>query len=262
MKKITIIFTVLLVLIGTGVLYFNQNTTTENANSQDNSNVSENADSFIVNPQTPTNSVTVESVTLSKDSYVVLREVVAGALGQVIEISTPLTVGVHKDIQIPLGSADINGKELIVMVYDDQSSDKIFNDFDQPTIDENGNMIGRYVRSGKPISTSIAEGDASGMVGHSMTGMASMVKVKYTGKSFTPEKIEVPVGSMVAFVNESSTDMWVASAPHPAHTDLPTFDQFKPTKKGSVYRYVFDKQGEWTFHDHINPNAGGIVTVK
>ncbi len=219
-------------------------------------------DSLIISPQSPTDKVMVNSATLSKKGYIVLREIDGEKLSQVIEISKPLDKGTHENISIPVGNVDIVNKELIVMVYEDYANDGVFNDFDRPSLNEDGTMIANYIKTGKSIASTITEGDGSEMMGHSMAGMQSMVKVKYTDKGFIPEKIEVTKGSMVEFVNESNANMWVASSQHPSHTDLPTFDQFKPTKKGSIYRYVFDKKGKWMYHDHINASLGGIVTVN
>jgi len=213
---------------------------------------------LIVTPQTPNGKVVVDSAILSKQGYVVVREIQGDRLSQIVEISKPLSPGTHKNITISFGNADETNKDLIVMIYDDYKSDSIFNDFDQPAIDKNGNMTAVYVKTGKPLPTTITETDSSGMQGMNMSGM----KVSYTDKGFLPQQIKIPVGSMVEFVNNSSKDMWVASNPHPAHTDLPTFDQFKQYKSGSIYRYVFDKKGTWGFHDHLNPNAGGVVTVN
>ena len=147
-------------------------------------------------------------------------------------------------------------------IYEDYGNDGVFNDFDQPAINGDGFMTARYVKTGKSITSSIAEADSSDTQGMNMPGMKAMTIVKYTDKGFVPEKIEVPVGSMVEFINDSSTVMWVASTPHPQHTDLPTFDQFKAFKKGSIYRYVFDKMGTWGYHDHIRPSLGGVVVVN
>ncbi len=212
-----------------------------------------------VAPQFSKGEVRVESATLSKDGFVVAREVIGNKLGQVIEISKPLNAGMHKNIVIPLGDADVSKSELIVMIYEDYGNDGVFNDFDTPALNEEGFMTARYVKTGKPLPTSITEGESTAM---NMQGMKSMATVRYTGRGFVPDKIEVEAGSMVSFINESSTVMWVASTPHPQHTDLPTFDQFRPYKPGSTYRYIFDKKGTWGFHDHINPSRGGMVVVK
>lgn len=257
-----LIFIVVLITVAVGFLYFKS----PNSNSENTQNISaskENSlDTLSILPQTPTDEVIVKSATLSKKGYLVLREMDGEKLSQVVEISKPLDKGTHENISIPIGNADIANKELIVMVYEDYANDGVFNDFDRPALSESGTMTASYVKTGKPIASTITEGDGSEMMGHSMAGMQSMVKVKYTDKGFSPEKIDVTQGSMVEFINESSTDMWVASSQHPSHTDLPTFDQFKPTRKGSIYRYVFDKKGAWSYHDHINASLGGIVTVN
>ncbi len=259
-QKILITF-VLFLMVAFGLyLYFNQQTDKHEKNASGNKTTKQ--ETLQVFPQEPKDKVLVKSVTLSKKGFLVVREMEGDKLSQVVEISKPLDKGTYANITIPLGNADISNKKLIVMIYEDYGDDGVFNDFDRPMLDENGTMTANYVKTGKSLPATITEGDSSAMLGHNMAGMQSMIKVKYTDKGFIPEKIEVTQGSMVEFVNESSTDMWVASAPHPSHTDLPTFDQFKPTKKGSIYRYVFDKKGVWTYHDHINASIGGIVTVK
>jgi len=75
-------------------------------------------------------------------------------------------------------------------------------------------------------------------------------------------KIEVKTGNMVELINESIMDMWVASVLYPQHTKLPTFDQFRLYKKDAIYRYVFDMKGTCEYHDLINQNACGVVSVN
>lgn len=257
-----IIFTVLFLMSAFAVFLYLKPSKSVNKQTANNQSSESNPEDIVVSAQTPTDKVIVEKVKLSKKGFLVAREMEGDKLSQVIEISKPLDEGIHNNIEIPLGTADVKGKELIAMIYEDFDNDGVFNDFDQPALDENGNMTARYVKTGKPLPSSVTEGDSMAAMGHKMAGMKSMVKVKYTDKGFIPEKIEVESGSMVQFVNESSKVMWVASSLHPQHTKLPTFDQFKPVKKGAIYRYVFDKKGVWDYHDHINPSIGGVVTVK
>lgn len=214
-----------------------------------------------ITPQTPSDKVKVDSATLSKDGFLVVRQMEGDKLSQVVEMSKPLNAGTHKNITIPLGSSDVSSTELIVMIYEDYDNDDVFNDLDMPALNDEGMMTAVYVKTGEPLPASIVEADST-MPVHSMPGMKGMVKVRYTDSGFVPENVVVEKGSMVEFINESSTQMWVASAPHPSHQILPTFDQFKPTKKGSIYRYTFDKPGEWEYHDHINPSRGGTITVQ
>lgn len=212
-----------------------------------------------VQPQIPKGSVIVESAKLDKTGYLVIREVVGNRLGQIIEISSLLNPGLHNNIQISLGEAGINNKELIVMIYEDQG-DKSFNDLDMPFINSEGYVTASYVSTGKPLPQEITEGE-SNMAGHNMPGMQGMQRVRYTNDGFIPSSIRVASGTMVEFINESDNEMWVASNEHPSHEKLSTFDQFRGSKKGSLYRYVFDKKGTWDYHDHIAPSFEGVVIV-
>ncbi len=86
--------------------------------------------------------------------------------------------------------------------------------------------------------------------------------VVYTDAGFSPNKIEVAAGSVVVFKNESSSLMWVASAPHPTHTNYPEFDAKKGYEKDANYVFTFSKTGEFKYHDHLNPSRFGAVVVK
>lgn len=86
--------------------------------------------------------------------------------------------------------------------------------------------------------------------------------VVYTDAGFSPNKFEIAVNSVVVFKNESSVLMWVASAPHPMHTNYSEFDAKKEYEKGSSYSFTFDKTGEFKYHNHLNPSRFGAITVK
>jgi len=78
---------------------------------------------------------------------------------------------------------------------------------------------------------------------------------------FVPVTSFVKVGTKVTFKNTSNKPHWVASDPHPTHTDLPGFDSKAEIAPGASYTYTFDKAGRWLFHDHLNPAFGGAVDV-
>lgn len=86
--------------------------------------------------------------------------------------------------------------------------------------------------------------------------------IVYGDSGFSPNSITVKAGDTVMFKNDSSRDMWVASAPHPVHTDYPGFDAKKGYKKGETYSFIFDKVGTWKFHNHLNPTDFGSVTIE
>ncbi len=85
--------------------------------------------------------------------------------------------------------------------------------------------------------------------------------VKYTDAGFVPASIDVAPGTTVTFVNDSSGQMWVASDPHPTHTDLPGFDEHTAVSKGGTYSYTFTQAGSWGYHNHVHASAKGTVNV-
>ncbi len=86
--------------------------------------------------------------------------------------------------------------------------------------------------------------------------------VDYNDDGFTPKDITIKVNSMVTWVNKSSKLMWVASAVHPTHQELPGFDALVGFEKDESYSYTFTKLGKWRYHDHLTPTMFGSVTVE
>ncbi|HEY4522364.1 MAG TPA: plastocyanin/azurin family copper-binding protein [Candidatus Paceibacterota bacterium] len=105
------------------------------------------------------------------------------------------------------------------------------------------------------------------------TGPAATIS--YTDDGYAPASVTVKVGETVRFVNNSSRDMWPASARHPDHTAydgtalsahcaagaVSSFDACSARKAGQTYEFTFTKAGEWAFHDHLNTSKFGKVTV-
>ncbi len=87
------------------------------------------------------------------------------------------------------------------------------------------------------------------------------VAVKLTDKGFDPKTITIKVGTTVTWTNETDEQMWVASALHPTHLELPGFDQLTSSGKGSTYTYTFVKAGTWKYHNHVNASQFGVVVV-
>lgn len=85
--------------------------------------------------------------------------------------------------------------------------------------------------------------------------------VEYTQNGFIPKSMTVKVGTTVIWINKDINQMWVASAPHPQHTDLPGFDALKGYKTGETYSYTFTKVGNWKYHDHLTPSNSAVVNV-
>jgi plastocyanin len=99
--------------------------------------------------------------------------------------------------------------------------------------------------------------------------------VEYTDSGFSPQSLTVKLGTAVTFVNKTSGEMLVASAPHPVHTGYdgttmaqhcapgatPSFDECTPASAGGTYTFTFDKAGTWKYHNHIDPTKFGSITV-
>lgn len=100
--------------------------------------------------------------------------------------------------------------------------------------------------------------------------------ITYTDNGFSPNPLTVSVGDTVKFVNDSSHDMWVASAQHPTHTaysdttlnehcpdaDNTAFDQCEELSNGESWEFTFDKEGEWAYHNHMRSSDFGKVVVE
>lgn len=270
MNKIVIGIIVIVLLISTVIILKQSPKQSQNRIQQNEISSSTPTESLIIFP--PQNNtfdeVVVSSVTMPKSGYVVVREVDDRRLGQIVEISEYLTSGPHENVVVSLGREYMSADKLIVMLYGDTGNDQIMNDLDRPLRTENNLPIARYVSSGKVVPTDIlangfqAEAIAMMEMGKSMSGMAMpMETIRYTNEGYVPANMTIKQGTMIMFVNESDQDMWVASNGHPAHMDLPTFDQFEFSPKGTQYVYTFDQVGSWKYHDHIAPIYGGVITV-
>ena len=118
-------------------------------------------------------------------------------------------------------------------------------------------------KSAAEISKYVACGDIGGTAATSTETtvvVPKTVAVTYSANGFTPATFEINKGDTVTFTRGASAgNMWVASAPHPVHTDLPEFDQ---KKNGDSYSFTFDKVGTWKFHNHSGTSHFGSITVK
>jgi plastocyanin len=85
--------------------------------------------------------------------------------------------------------------------------------------------------------------------------------VSYTANGFEPNSITIKSGQTVTWTNKVSDEVWVASNPHPTHTDYPGFDELKSMSTGQTYSFTFTKVGKWGYHNHLNPSQQGTVVV-
>ena len=86
--------------------------------------------------------------------------------------------------------------------------------------------------------------------------------VVYSDSGFSPKSLNVKLGTTITFKNESSKSMWVASNPHPIHTDYSDFDAKRGYKKGESYQFTFTEAKEYSYHDHLNSGNEGTIKVE
>lgn len=103
----------------------------------------------------------------------------------------------------------------------------------------------------------------------------SGITVAYTDQGFSPSSVTIVLGTTVTFINQSTKDVWVASAKHPDHTVYggtslsqhcpdtanSSFDACAATASGGSYSFTFNKAGSWKYHDHITPTQFGTIVV-
>lgn len=87
-------------------------------------------------------------------------------------------------------------------------------------------------------------------------------EVIYTDEGYSPAILRVKPGTEVVFKNQSGAAMWTASSIHPTHLILPEFDAKVGAPVGESYSFIFTKNGEWKYHNHLKPNHGATIIVE
>lgn len=84
--------------------------------------------------------------------------------------------------------------------------------------------------------------------------------VVYTAEEgFVPNRLDVPTGATVLFVNDSDAFVWPASNIHPTHEVLPQFDPQRALGPGETWAYRFEENGYWRYHNHVEPSENGMI---
>lgn len=111
----------------------------------------------------------------------------------------------------------------------------------------------------------------------SLDGAANLptsASVSYDGASFSPSTVTIAEGGTVTFTSTVGT-MWVATAPHPAHTAYDGTDRathcavgytgpkpFDQCANGASFAFTFTQAGTFAYHNHSNPGAFGTIIVR
>ena len=106
---------------------------------------------------------------------------------------------------------------------------------------------------------------------------AKTYTVEINSNGYSPKELEINQGDRVTWINKNSVPHWPASAMHPTHTLYPgsgidkcgtekqkdIFDACRGLNLGENWSFVFDLEGSWAYHDHLNlANVGRIIVRK
>ncbi|MEP6710676.1 MAG: cupredoxin domain-containing protein, partial [Candidatus Saccharibacteria bacterium] len=86
------------------------------------------------------------------------------------------------------------------------------------------------------------------------------VVVTYTDHGFSPQALSVKVGTTLKVVNSSKSPLQFSSGSHPTHLEDPEINmsELKPGGEGTL---LIKTVGTHTFHNHLNSNDTGTLTV-
>ncbi len=151
--------------------------------------------------------------------------------------------------------------------------------------------IGSVLFFNKSVEQAIApadnEGEGNGVtsavpvpgsdVPEMVVGSGITAVVTYTDSGFDPQELgPIAPGDKVIFRNESSRPIWPATAMHPTHavydgTTLnehcaegaaPSFDSCRGIEPGGEWSFIFERVGNWQYHDHLKLGYYGTIVVK
>ncbi|MCH8311145.1 MAG: hypothetical protein IIB17_11710, partial [Chloroflexi bacterium] len=112
------------------------------------------------------------------------------------------------------------------------------------------------------VAETKGESDENGDHRPGITADVNVSEVQYLDDGFSPDSVTIEAGDVVRWVNQGSGLMWPASDVHPTHEEYPGFDAARPISEGGSWSFSFDGVGVWSYHNHMNPNAKGVVIVE
>lgn len=108
------------------------------------------------------------------------------------------------------------------------------------------------------------------------SGERGKVVIHMIEEGFEPETASIEKGETVIYENVDTEPHWPASNIHPTHRLYPgsdiekcttveekqIFDACRGIEPGESWSFVFEKPGEWRYHDHLNPKLGGRILLE
>ena len=100
--------------------------------------------------------------------------------------------------------------------------------------------------------------------------------IAYTDEGYSPKSLMIKAGDTVVWTNNSTQDMWTATALHPTHTVYPgsdikkcgsagaeqMFDSCQRIAGGGSWSFLFTELGTWNYHNHVGVSHTGSIIVE
>ena len=109
-----------------------------------------------------------------------------------------------------------------------------------------------------------------------LVGNGESITIIYTSAGYVPKEVTISRGTQVIFENENNFFMWTATTIHPTHTIYPgssilkcsgpekvsIFDACQAIAQGESWSFIFQEQGTWRYHDHLQTRFTGKIIVE
>lgn len=93
------------------------------------------------------------------------------------------------------------------------------------------------------------------------TGSQEEVMVTITASGFEPKTVTVRAGTKIIWTNKSGGNSNISSAIHTTHLIYPALN-LGDIVNGASVSLVFDKEGTYKYHNHLNATQTGTVIVE
>ena len=87
------------------------------------------------------------------------------------------------------------------------------------------------------------------------------VIVDIKNDTFVPNHVQAHVCDTLIITNRDAELHEPAVGPHPTHTSYPGFDAKRPLMRGESFRFVLNRPGAYSFHDHLNDAITASITI-
>ena len=293
-KGIIAIVAIIIIIVG-GIFFLGKDKSITVEDTSTDGDVTDTVVSFVpANSISPTlqsegDVAVIDFALLGEAGYVVVhRATEDDTPGSIIGNSELLPAGSSEAITITL-SEDIEGGDVLFFM--------LHNDDGNGTYEFPGPDTPVTTTDGQPITTRVVVGEEGGiMVTEKETEVVDdettdegdaieedgdetgaedgdqPITVTYTDTGFSPETIEIESGETVRWVNNSTRNLWVASAVHPTHTLYPlkadgdclgsSFDACTGIAPDESFEFTFNESGSWNYHNHLSIGRRGTVEVK